>query len=166
MKQRWIKLYPQILKSPVFSDPELLQTWIWCLCMASYKERDIINSRKQIVHLRKGEFYCGLQTSAESLGITRNTLKRRLEKLEELEMITLKVGHLGTLIFINNFSNFQNNTDIKRTYNEATGGHTMKHKIEYKYNISRKEIEDGACAEKIPDGELSEKAKRAMARRE
>lgn len=166
MAKRWIKFYPQIITSPVFASPELLQTWIWCLCMASYKERDVINNRNQVVHLKVGEFYCGLQKSAEVLGTSRNTLKRRLEKLADLGMISVKSGQLGTLIFIEKFADFQGGVDNKRTLNRAINGHEVKHKQEYNYKGTIKELEYiGAYAENFSDG-LSEKAKKAMARRE
>lgn len=157
----WVKLYRRILKSPVFASPELLQTWIWCLCMASYKERDFITSRTTVIPLRIGEFYCGLEKSAKLLGTTRPTLKRRLGKLAELGMITVKSEHLGTLIFIENFADFQNTANIKRSSGITTNVHQALHKQESIKNIQRKNKENARPREDF----LSEKEKLAMARR-
>lgn len=113
----YICLHRKILDSSVFQDETLLKIWIWCLCKASYKDRDIIVGNTP-VKIRQGQFVYGKKKAAAELKIPETTVYRKMKLLQELSMIVLKVDRKWTVVTVENWAFYQN--DEPRVNRERT----------------------------------------------
>lgn len=106
MNNGWIKLYRKITDSPVFDNPKLLKTWVWCLCKAAHSEKDVIVG-KQIVHLEAGQFVFGRRSAAEKLKMNERTVYDYMHTLKDLQMIRIHSNNKYSLITIENWGKYQ-----------------------------------------------------------
>lgn len=105
-KDNWLKLHRQITKSPVFDNPKLLKTWLWCLCEAKYLDCDQVVG-KQIVHLKKGQFVFGRFAASRELKLNDRTVYDYMKILEKLEMIVMKSNNKFSVVTIVNWDLYQ-----------------------------------------------------------
>lgn len=110
----WIKLHRKIMDSQIFTDPDILRLWIYCLAKASYEERTVL-FEKQEVHLLPGEFITGrfaLHTEynagvAPRKKIKDTTLWNWLKKLEKYGNIDIKTTNKYSVVSIVKWSEYQ-----------------------------------------------------------
>ena len=112
MKEGWIKIHRKLLDSAIFSEPKLLQFWIYCLCKASTKEKEMIVG-KQEVKLGKGQFIFGRKKAGADLKISETTAFRNLKFLEKMNMArtllersNLSISIVASKVGYDNFSHF------------------------------------------------------------
>ena len=124
MKEGWIKIHRKLLDSAIFSEPKLLQFWIYCLCKASTKEKEMIVG-KQEVKLGKGQFIFGRKKAGADLKISETTAFRNLKFLEKMNMVELQTNNKFTIVTIENWALYQTEgsegapqMNNKRTANE------------------------------------------------
>ena len=123
MVRGYLKLHRKILDSVVFSNPELLKIWVWCLCRANVKENFVsVNTGRGYTELKvlKGQFITGQFTAAQELNLKPSKVYSLLKKLERIGKIQRNAHTKYTIISINNFVDYQQLTtpDEKRTKNE------------------------------------------------
>ncbi len=130
MEEGYIKLFRKILKSPIFKNEKALKIWVWCLCKATYTEREHLVGQ-QIVHLKEGQFVFGRKTASDELDMNESTVYKYMKVLEKLKMCNIKSNNKFSVVTIENWQEYQiqefkNNSknDNKRT--------TKEHKQEYK----------------------------------
>lgn len=109
----WIKLHRSVLESQVFTNPKLLQIWIWCLCKATRQETKILVER-QVVKLDIGQFICGRKKCSMIFDVSESSFRRYLQTLVDLEMISLKPTNKFTIVTINNYDSYQGTEPSKR----------------------------------------------------
>ena len=136
MFRGYLKLHRKILESVVFSNPELLKIWVWCLCRANIKEKFVsINTGRGYteVKLKSGQFITGQFSASEELSLKPSKVYSLLKKLERIGKIERKAYTKYSLITINNFVDYQQLTtsDEKRTENELKTN-LKRTKTEYK----------------------------------
>lgn len=117
----WIKLHRKIIDSQIFTDPDILRLWIYCLAKASYEERTVL-FEKQEVHLLPGEFITGrfsLHTEynagvAPRKKIKETTLWNWLKKLEKYGNIDIKTTNKYSVVSIVKWSEYQETLTTER----------------------------------------------------
>ena len=110
MNNGYVKLYRQLLVSPVFQNEGLLKVWIWCLLKATHKGKDeIIGFQK--IHLDPGQFVSGRKKDSQVLGITESAFYRRINALKKMEMLSLNTNNRFSVITIENWEKYQNAYD-------------------------------------------------------
>lgn len=102
----WIRLYRQLLDSPVFENEKALKIWIWCLLKATHTEREQLVGL-QVVKLEKGQLIFGRKKASEELNINENTIYKYIKMLEQLEMITTNSNTKFTIITIRKWEEYQ-----------------------------------------------------------
>ena len=128
----WLKLHRKIKSSPVFDNPKLLKTWIWCLCEASFSERDQVVG-KQIVHLKKGQFVYGRFSASKELKLNDRTFYDYMKLLESLGMLVIKSNNRFSVATVVNWEfyqhgggDFQQQSTFKSTKENTFENDTIK----------------------------------------
>ena len=80
MKAPWIKLSKDIVKSPIFDNPDVLKVWIWLLCGANFKESEIVIGNTTI-KIAPGQAVISRKTAAKALGMTESKFYRLINLL-------------------------------------------------------------------------------------
>lgn len=75
----------------------MLKFYIWLLCKASYKKREVFIGKKRI-SLEPGAVVCGLNSAQKELGISREILRRIIKTLEQTQRITYMPTHSYSVI--------------------------------------------------------------------
>ncbi|MCP4368218.1 MAG: hypothetical protein GY797_08955 [Deltaproteobacteria bacterium] len=99
-----------IIDHEVFQNGNLLRVFLYCLVKASWEEGP---KKVRGVRLNKGQFVHGLLVATEVLKIPRTTIYRNMKKLEDLNIIEMKVEPRLTIITVLNYSIYQ---DLKTYY--------------------------------------------------
>ena len=143
----YIRVYRKILENCIFDDPLLLKIWIWCLCKASYKEKDFIMGN-QTIHILPSQFVFGRSKTAATLHIADSMLYRKIKLLEKMAMLELKSNNKFTVVTIVNWGIYQEiavaseqQTDSKRTTDEQQTD-SKRTASEQQMNTNNKENKD------------------------
>jgi len=110
MHRGYIKLWRKIEDSEVWSDPYLLQMWIYCLFHANWEDKWFpwkTNKGYIRLHLKPGQFATGRDVLGEATKSNPKTAYRRLEALEKMGNIKLIKTHNCTIVEILNWDLYQ-----------------------------------------------------------
>ena len=112
MKERsgYVFLHRKLIDSRVFQSEGLLKVFIWCLLKANHKEAwvPIKTGRGTTeVHLKPGQFIFGRKTAAKELKMNPNTVYKRIQKLQQLLIISVKSNTHYSIITIMNWDTYQ-----------------------------------------------------------
>ncbi|KDE26830.1 putative phage regulatory protein [Bacillus safensis FO-36b] len=111
----WIKLHRKLRENPVFNNPNLLRLWLICLTEASHKHHQQMIGN-QVVELEPGQFVTGRYDIAEMFnhGLRKSdqvtgkvTVYRWLEKLEEMNFLSIKKSNKFSVVTINKWALYQ-----------------------------------------------------------
>lgn len=117
MEEGYIKFFRKIIKSPIFKNEKALKIWIWCLCKATYIERDQLVGQ-QLVHLKEGQFVFGRKTASDELNINENTVYKYMKLLESLKMCNIKSNNKFSIVTIEKWQEYQiSNNNIEQQSN-------------------------------------------------
>jgi DNA-binding transcriptional MocR family regulator len=109
---RWIKLYPKVRESAVWTDPVRFKAFCDLLLSANYKDKDWFY-RGQLVKIKRGQFVTSLRKLSNSWGVSKDTVKNILEQFEELGMIQCEYQTVRyTLITIVKYGVYQSKSGI------------------------------------------------------
>lgn len=117
----FILLSRSILDSDVFASQKLLKIWIWCLCKANYKDKSIplkVGKGERIIKVKRGSFLFGRFKAEEQLYIDGSTIYKLMQKLKDLEMITIESNNQYSVVSICNYDIYQNADNYKVTSKE------------------------------------------------
>ncbi|MGB9791317.1 MAG: hypothetical protein ACPLTR_01920 [Thermacetogeniaceae bacterium] len=106
----WIKLHRELLDSPIFRKPELLQLWLYPLLSAC--------------HEQTGQLVVGYETLANKLGYPKTykaSIRCWLKKLEEEGYVQLDSSHSGTIVTIRDWFDYKPTHDEKERNNTIVG---------------------------------------------
>jgi hypothetical protein len=123
----WFKIHRQIFESEVFSDPVLLQLFIWCVGKANIQPRFF-----EGVRIPVGSFATGRLSGADEVGCSPSAFYRRMKKLESMGNIEQRTNNKFTVISVVKYSEFQHEGKIAN--NERTTS-------EQPANIQRTQLE-------------------------
>lgn len=118
MSNGFIQLHRKTLESAVFQDPGVFQMWVYCLCKATYKDRQFLHGN-EVINLKPGEFVTGRKVLAESLGCSERNIRTRLSTLQQLGNICIKSTNKYSKISVVNWDYYQQNSQ-KVTNNRPT----------------------------------------------
>ncbi len=122
--QGWISIHRKIQNSFVWTDPNLLKLWLYCLMKARHTDGKIPWNGNELT-LSSGEFVTGTDTLAFEFnkGMSRDkrvsprSVWRWVHKFEKNEMLTIKSTTQYSVISITNWGQYQGND--KRMSNES-----------------------------------------------
>lgn len=104
--QGWIKLHRKLLDNPIMKKPELLQLFMYCLLRANHEPETIIFGEKE-VQIKRGSFLTGRYSLEADLGCKAITLYKRLQKLKNLDFVTLNSNNKFTVVTVVNWELYQ-----------------------------------------------------------
>lgn len=110
----FISLHRKLKNNPVWSDPNYLKLWIYCLFEASHKDRNQLIGN-EVIKLNRGQFVTGRTSLGEDLNkgvkpkqrLNERTWFRYLENLESWEMLTIKKTNKYSVVTIDNYDTYQ-----------------------------------------------------------
>jgi hypothetical protein len=139
MTEGWIKIHRSIMDHWIFKNNRYFKAWIWFLFRANYEEKKVlVGSALEVV--QRGEFITSIQNISKQTGMSMQSVRTFLERLEDDKMIVRKSTNKLTRITICNYDKYQdqqqtNNTQT--TYEQQTNNKQTTTEKEYK---ERKEI--------------------------
>ncbi|MFS1513662.1 hypothetical protein VQL36_14650 [Chengkuizengella sp. SCS-71B] len=115
MMQGWIKLHRKISENIIWSDPNYLKLFMYCLFKASHKEHDQLVGN-QMIKLEVGQFVTGRKILSEELNsgvkpekkLSEKSWSRYLKNLERWQMLTIKVTNKYSIVTVVNYGVYQN----------------------------------------------------------
>ncbi len=102
----WVQLHRKLLENPVFKNPKLLQTFLYCLLKATHTEREQLVG-DTIVKLQPGQLATGRKALAQATGLTEQNIRTALDKLKKLGILTSKPTTKYSIISISNWDSYQ-----------------------------------------------------------
>ena len=109
MSDGWIKLYRKSIDSGLMQNPELWTFWCWCLLKASHKTKKQMVGM-QMVDLKPGQLVFGRKAAAHELCLTERKIRTIVQKLKNLENLTIKTTNKFSIISIANWNSYQQET--------------------------------------------------------
>lgn len=106
MDKSWIKLYRNLLYSPIFENEKGLKIWIWCLLKATHIDRNQLVGQ-QIVELKKGQFVFGRKKASKELKMTESVIYKYIKLLEKLEMISMESNNKFSVVTVEKWEDYQ-----------------------------------------------------------
>lgn len=114
MQQGWISLHRKIIDSAVWTDPNYLKLWMYCLIKASHKEREIIVGN-DVINIKEGQFVTGRKSLAEDMNkgvkpqqrLSESTWYRYLTNLEKWQMLNIKRTSKNSVVSIVRWNEYQ-----------------------------------------------------------
>jgi hypothetical protein len=110
-----------LIEKPMIQNANLLQTWIWCLLKASYKEHEQMVGIQKIV-LAPGQFITGRFKGASEIKMNPSTFWKYLLWLQGNESLDIKSNSKYSLVTVVNWESYQvgnknddNESDSKMT---------------------------------------------------
>jgi len=134
----WVQLHRKLLENPVFKNPKLLQTFLYCLLKATHTEREQLVG-DTIVKLQPGQMATGRRALSQATGLTEQNIRTALDKLKKLGILTSKPTTKYSIISITNWDSYQQ-TNQQVTNNQPTSNQQTNHKQELlnNYNNGKK----------------------------
>jgi len=119
----WIKLYRQLLDSPVFSNEKYLKMWVYILLKANHRTAIVIRAGKSFT-IEAGSFLTGRKRLSEELNISESTIERILSFLENEHQIEQQKTNRDRLITVTKWNAYQGNEqqDGQQVNNKRTTG--------------------------------------------
>lgn len=144
MATGWIKLDRKLLDNEIWNVKPFSwgQAWVDLLLLANHADHVAI-IRSNAIECKRGEVNRSQKQLAERWGWSRNKVRKFLDTLEELEMVTTESTAKGTTLTIEKYSVFQNPRATESTTEGTTQGHP---KDTYKNDKNVKEGEEVARA--------------------
>lgn len=108
-KRGWIKLYRQIWDNPIWQMETKFDersAWIDLLLMANHENRTIVCGRS-VIPINRGQLFTSARKLGARWGWPLGTVKRYLDMLSDLEMVSRCGTAHGTLLTIVNYDDFQ-----------------------------------------------------------
>ena len=115
MDAGWVKLHRKIRCSQVFSNPELLKVWVWCLTKANHSDVWVpISTGRGTTEILvgRGQFILGRNSAAKELKMKPRTLYDRINKLAKMKNIAMQPNTHYTLVSVCNFETYQSVEEV------------------------------------------------------
>jgi len=102
----WIKLHRDIEKHWIWSNPQYLQGWIYCIIRANYEENKVLIGTK-IEVAEPGSFFTSIGKFSIATGLSIQQTRTFWDLLEDDTMINKKATSKRTKITICNYDKYQ-----------------------------------------------------------
>lgn len=121
----WIKLHRKIVESAIFSDPDLLRLWIYCLSKAAYRPTTVIIEKQEIL-LKPGQFVTGRFSLhaeynagvAPRKKIKETTLWNWLKRLEKFGNLDIKSYNKYSVVTVVKWDEYQDTLTTEQQQND------------------------------------------------
>ncbi len=110
----WIKLYRSIRKHWLWEDAEKLKWWIDILLQANHQDNKFLLGSELVV-IERGSFHTSELKLSQRWGVSKTTIRKFLELLEEDKMIEVKKSKKGTTIKVSNYKGYQSISEEDKT---------------------------------------------------
>lgn len=128
----WIKLHRQIQDNDMWGSEDepfdRRSAWIDLLLLANHRDKQTVFG-KQIITVRAGQRITSLVKLAERWNWSRDKVRRYLDLLESLGMLTRESDNKKTLITIVNYCIYQGNDIDDNTADKTANNTTNRHQI-------------------------------------
>lgn len=91
----FIPLWRTLLDWEWIDDPVILSVWVQCLLRASFRD-----SAWRGIEIKRGQLFTSSESLAKSCGVSRQQVRRALEKLQKSENLTSQSTSQGLLITV------------------------------------------------------------------
>lgn len=145
MSKGWIKLHRQILDSAIWNidaPHNERDAWIEFLLMANHTEKQIITRRHECIQIKRGQFFTSIQNLADRFKWSKGKVRRYIDTLTDTLMIRIERHTDGTLITIENYSNFQDARHSDGHADDTSDGHTDGHADGTRTRMNKNDKED------------------------
>lgn len=137
----WFKIDRKLFESAIWRPDEfgedikpvpydMRSAWIELIGMANHKDRKTVIGRKTLM-VRRGQRFTSVRKLAKRWSWDKQKVRDYLDMLEDLNMITKKHTHNGTLITIVNYRVYQAKSTNSKDTNEYTDEDTLEYSDEY-----------------------------------
>ncbi len=106
MSYGWVKLHRQLLRNPIFQNDKLFRVFIYLLLSARHTDGDQLIG-DTIVPLKKGQWATGRIAISRDTGLTQQNVRTALNKLEKLNILTIKPTTKFSVFSIVNWDKYQ-----------------------------------------------------------
>lgn len=124
----YIKLFRDIEQNDIWNDDEPFDyrsAWIDLLLLASHKDHYIIKNG-QAIESKRGQVNRSIKQLAVKWGWSRDKVKRFLEMLKKLKMVSTDKSTLGHVITIENYSKWQDGASTVESTVKSTDKSTLE----------------------------------------
>src|SRR5690625_286544 len=110
----FVSVHRKLMNNAVWSDPNYLKLWLYCLFEASHQDREqLIGNQK--IEIERGQFPTGRFSLSDAMNkgvkpkqrLTDRTWWRHLENLEKWGMLTIKTTNKYSVVTIVNYDIYQ-----------------------------------------------------------
>ena len=109
--QGWVKMHRRYANEPVFQDENLWRLFSWLLLYARHTPGPVgmASGRggKRLIRLEAGQLVTGRKKLASVLGWPESSVKNRLQKLQDLGVISVEVDSQFSIVTVTNFQGEQ-----------------------------------------------------------
>ncbi len=120
-KAGFIVLSRDILQSSVWSNPSLLQFYIYCIMRASFKDKYLFLSNEKVA-IKRGQFVTSISNLAKELRLTPKKTRGRLNALKQSSKLASKGTNKYTLITVIDYDYWQGEGQAKGQAKGKTEG--------------------------------------------
>lgn len=131
MNEGWIRLYRKTMDSFIMKNSHLYHFWGWCLLKASYRETKVCVGFTEVV-LQPGQFIFGRKNASLETGMSEQTIRTCLKKLEKSENLTIKSTNKFSIVTIVNWDTYQ--------YNDGVPNHQINHQVTSSQPASNQQV--------------------------
>ncbi len=124
--QGWVKMHRRYANEPVFQDENLWRLFSWLLLYARHTPGPVgmASGRggKRLIRLEAGQLVTGRKKLASVLGWPESSVKNRLQKLQDLGVISVEVDSQFSIVTVTNFQGEQFIPPVEKDSQRTTKG--------------------------------------------
>ena len=148
MRSGYVAIYRATFEHAVLTTPAERYAWIWMIAHVEWKPRTVTVDRKSLL-LARGQMLHSERFLADSWGMTRAKVRSFLNRLAASGMVNHQSNHLGSLVTICNYNDFQVGDEVEKPPIQPTLNKKKDNKKKKKDSIAR----EGASESEFADGD-------------
>ena len=130
-------LHRKLLDNPIFKNHKLLQVFLYCLLKASHKEHEQLVG-DQMVKLKAGDLVTGRKAISAKTGLTEQNVRTALNRLEKLNILTIKSTNKYSVISITKWiSHQQSNQQVTNKQPASNQQVTTNNNVKNEKNVNK-----------------------------
>lgn len=126
----WIHIDRKLLTWEWFDTPHMVHLWVYLLLSANYEPK-----RWRGIVVDRGQLVCSFDSISKATGISIQSLRTCMTRLESIGAITRKVTNKYTLVTISKYDEYQTNSDVDQQANQQATNNQSTTTKEIKNNI-------------------------------
>ena len=121
----WVKISRSILNNPIWTSPEpfsIRDAWIDLILMANFEDKEIMTRHGKTIKIPRGSTFTSIKHLADRWHWSPNKVRRQIERLNRLGMVTISGTADGTLLTLVKYRDFQDGRRADGTPNGTADG--------------------------------------------